>query len=153
MIEHKGNGIKLYNVLFPFWMLLFFPQIWLIVLPGNFIIDSIVLLISMFFLRIADKKQFYKLNIIKIYFVGLFSDFIGAGYMLLLIAVFNVGQMGNELYLTLPALAISTALIFILNYFITFKKTDKSLRLKISIIFSIVTAPYTFLIPSNWLYG
>ena len=45
-MQDKKNGIKLYNVLFPFWMLILFPQMWWIVLPGNFIIDSAVLLIS-----------------------------------------------------------------------------------------------------------
>jgi len=42
----KKKDIKLYNILFPLWMLLLFPQAWLIVLPGNFIIDSLVFLIS-----------------------------------------------------------------------------------------------------------
>jgi len=60
--------------------------------------------------------------------------------------------MGDELYLTLPALFISAVLIFVLNYFVTFKKTDKALRLNLSLIFAIVTAPYTFLVPSSWLY-
>ena len=60
-MNNKKNDIKLYNVLFPFWMILLFPQIWLIVLPGNFIIDSIVLIISMALLKIANKtKQIYK---------------------------------------------------------------------------------------------
>lgn len=152
-MNNKKNDIKLYNVLFPFWMILLFPQIWLIVLPGNFIIDSIVLIISMTLLKIADKKQWYKRHIIKIYLFGMLSDIIGAGYMLLLMTVFDVGRMGDELYLTAPALVISSILIFILNYFITFKKSDKLLRLKLSIIFALVTAPYTFLIPSSWLYG
>ena len=152
-MNNKKNDIKLYNVLFPFWMILLFPQIWLIVLPGNFIIDSIVLIISMTLLKIADKKQWYNLHIIKIYLFGMLSDIIGAGYMLLLMTVFDVGRMGDELYLTAPALVISSILIFILNYFITFKKSDKLLRLKLSIIFALVTAPYTFLIPSSWLYG
>ena len=152
-MNNKNNDVKLYNVLFPFWMILLFPQIWLIVLPGNFIIDSIVLIISMTLLKIADKKQWYKRHIIKIYLFGMLSDIIGAGYMLLLMTVFDVGRMGDELYLTAPALVISSILIFILNYFITFKKSDKLLRLKLSIIFALVTAPYTFLIPSSWLYG
>ena len=152
-MNNKNNDVKLYNVLFPFWMILLFPQIWLIVLPGNFIIDSIVLIISMILLKIADKKQWYKRHIIKIYLFGMISDIIGAGYMLLLMTVFDVGRMGDELYLTAPALVISSVLIFILNYFITFKKLDKLLRLKLSIIFALVTAPYTFLIPSSWLYG
>ena len=152
-MNNKKNDIMLFNVLFPFWMILLFPQIWLIVLPGNFIIDSIVLIISMTLLKIADKKQWYKRHIIKIYLFGMLSDIIGAGYMLLLMTVFDVGRMGDELYLTAPALVISSVLIFILNYFITFKKSDKLLRLKLSIIFALVTAPYTFLIPSSWLYG
>ena len=143
---------KLYNVLFPFWMLLLFPQLWLIVLPGNFIIDSLVLLASLYILKIADKKQWYKQHIVKIFAFGMLSDIIGAAYMLFLMIVFEVGQMGDELYLTLPALAISAILIFVFNYYITFKKAEKDLRLKLAITFAIVTAPYTFLVPSSWLY-
>ena len=152
-VNHKKHEVKLYNVLFPFWMLLLFAQLWLIVLPGNFIIDSIVLILSMIVLKIAHKKLWYKRHILKIYLFGMISDLIGAGYMLLLMTGFEVGQMGDELYLTLPALIISSALIFILNYLITFKKADKLLRLKFSLTFAIVTAPYTFLVPSSWLYG
>ena len=151
-MNNKKNNIKLYNVLFPFWMLLLFPQVWLIVLPGNFIIDSLVLIISMLVLKISEKKQFYKQHILKIFGFGMLSDIIGSAYMFLLMWAFEVGSMGDELYLTLPALFISAVLIFVSNYFVTFKKTDKELRLKLSVIFAIVTAPYTFLVPSSWLY-
>ena len=80
------------------------------------------------------------------------SDIIGAAYMFLLMWAFEVGSMGDELYLTIPALIISAVLIFVLNYFVTFRKSDKALRLKLALTFAIVTAPYTFLIPSSWLY-
>ena len=151
-MENKNNDIKLYNVLFPFWMLLLFPQMWAIVLPGNFIIDSIVLIISMFALKMTEKKQFYKRHIFQIWGFGMLSDIVGAAYMFLLMWAFEVGSMGDELYLTIPALIISAALIFVLNYFVTFRKSDKVLRLKLALTFTIVTAPYTFLIPSSWLY-
>ena len=151
-MKNDKSSVRLYNVLFPFWMLLLFPQMWLIVLPGNFIIDSAVLLISLAILKIPDKKQWYKKHILKIYAFGMLSDIIGSAYMLLLMIVFEVGSMGDEPYLTVPALLISAALIFVFNYFITFKKTEKKLRLKLSLIFTIVTAPYTFLVPSSWLY-
>ena len=151
-MKNKKKDIKLYNVLFPFWMLLLFPQTWLIVLPGNFVIDSLVLIISMFLLKIPDKKQYYKRHILKIYGFGMLSDIVGSAYMLLLVIVFQVGKMGDEPYLTIPALIISAVLIFVLNYFVTFKNTDKALRLKLSVIFAIVTVPYTFLVPSSWLY-
>ena len=148
----ENKNIKLYNVLFPFWMLLLFPQMWAIVLPGNFIIDSIVLIISMFALKMTEKKQFYKRHIFQIWGFGMLSDIIGAAYMFLLMWAFEVGSMGDELYLTIPALIISATLIFVLNYFVTFRKSDKALRLKLALTFAIVTAPYTFLIPSSWLY-
>ena len=81
------------------------------------------------------------------------SDLIGSAFMLFITAVFEVGVMGDELYLTIPALIISAILIFVFNYFITFKNTETNLRFKLAIIFAIITAPYTFLIPSSWLYG
>lgn len=145
--------ITLYNVLFPLWMLLLFPQLWWIVLPGNFIIDSLVLFLGMLYLKMEEKKLFYKKTIWKIFGFGLLSDFVGAGYLLMMIAGFEVGQMGDELWLTLPAVGISAVCIFLLNYFVTFKKCAPAVRLRLSLIFAVFTAPYTFLVPSSWLYG
>lgn len=145
--------LRLYNVLFPLWMLLLFPQMWLIVLPGNFLIDSMVLLAAMFVLRLAGKGKFYKRHILKIYCFGLVSDVIGAGWMLLLAFGLSLGQFGDEWYLTVPALLISAACIYAFNYAATFRQLDKRTRLCLSLIFAVVTAPYTFLVPSSWLYG
>ena len=149
----SNKQVKLYNVLFPFWMLMLMPLLWLVVLPGNFIIDSLVLLAGMALLKIADRKQFYKKHIFKIFAFGMLSDLIGATYMLVLMVGFEVGNMGDEPYLTIPALIISAIMIFIFNYFVTFRKIEQPLRIKLSLIFAIVTAPYTFLVPSSWLYG
>ena len=151
-MTNKKNNVKIYNVLFPFWMLLLFPVTWLIVIPGNFLIDSLVLILSMKVLKIADEKQWYKCYIFKIFVFGMLSDLIGAAYMLLMITVFEVGRMGEEPYLTIPGLIISAVMIFVLNYFVTFKKIDKPMRFKLALVFAVVTAPYTFLVPSSWLY-
>lgn len=147
------KDIRLNNVLFPFWMLILFPQMWLIILPGNFIIDSIVLLIAMKVLRIDEKLKFYKSTIAKIFCIGILSDIIGSAYMFLMMIRFDIGRMGDELYLTMPALLISAVLIYILNYFVSFRKCEKITRIKLSLTFAIATAPYTFLVPSSWLYG
>ncbi len=147
------KDVTLYNVLFPLWMLLLFPVTWLIVLPGNFIIDSIVLIISMCIIKLPEKKDFYKKNILKVYGFGLLADAIGSAYMLILMLVFELGRMGDEWYITLPAMLISAAMIFILNYFITFKECEHKTKLKLALVFAVVTAPYTFLVPSGWLYG
>lgn len=147
----KKNVIKFYNVLFPFWMLMLFPVTWLIVIPGNFLIDSLVLLVSLAVLKIADKKQWYKRYILKIFAFGMLSDIIGSAYMMLMV-VLEIGRMGDEPYLTIPGLLISAVMIFVFNYFVTFRKIEKSLRIKLALIFAVVTAPYTFLVPSSWLY-
>lgn len=146
--------MKLYNVLFPLWMLMLFPQMWVIVLPGNFIIDSLVLTACMFILHMTDKWCFYKKHILQIFGFGMLSDLVGAAYILLLwILVPDIITWGDEFYLTIPALLISAACIFLFGYFVTFKKSDKAWRLKLALAFAIVTAPYTFLVPSRWLYG
>lgn len=152
IMKNKRKEIRLYNILFPLWMILLFPQVWLIVLPGNFIIDSLVFIISMLVLKIDDKKQWYKKYIVKIFVFGLLADIVGSAYMLIMALGFQIGSLGDEPYLTVPGLIISAVLIFVFNYFITFRKVDKKLRLKLSLIFAIVTAPYTFLVPSSWLY-
>lgn len=144
--------MRLYNVLFPFWMLLLFPQLWLIVLPGNFLIDSVVLAISVYCFKMDEKKVFYKQHIFKVFGFGMLADVVGAGYLLLMMIYFQVGQMGDEWYLTVPALILSAILIFVFNYFFTFRKCDGRMRMKLALIFAIVTAPYTFLVPSSWLY-
>ena len=148
----KPKDVRLYNVLFPFWMLMLFPTVWLIVLPSNFLIDSLVLFIALRWLGIDEKKLWYKRHILKIFTFGMLSDLVGAAYMLLMMMRFDVGNMGDELYLTLPAILLAATLIFLSNYYITFRKVEKPLRLKLALTFAIVTAPYTFLVPSSWLY-
>ena len=146
----KNN--KLYNVLFPIWLLLIFPAVWLIVIPGNFIIDSLVLIISMYLLKMHSKKIFYKRHILKIFIFGLLADVIGSAFLFLMCYVVELGTVGDELYLTIPGVLMSALMIFLFNYFFTFRKISKKNRILFSLIFAVVTAPYTFLIPTSWLY-
>ncbi|MBQ8408138.1 MAG: hypothetical protein IJY39_04670 [Clostridia bacterium] len=145
---------KLYNVLFPVWMLWMFPATWLIVIPGNFLIDSIVLLLAMIAFKLTEKKVFYKKNILKVFLFGFLADMIAAGVMLLFHITLEIGGgLADEPILTIPGVLLAAGLIFIFNYFLSFRKEDKSLRLKLALTFAIATAPYTFLIPSSWIYG
>lgn len=152
-MKNKSNSVKLYNVVFPFWMLILFPQMWLVVFPANFIIDSLVLLIAMFMLKVEDKRQLYKQSILKIFISGMLADVIGSAFALLAFYLLKgVAEDPTVIYITLPAVIISAALIFAANYFITFKKADPTLRLRLSLTFAIATAPYTFLTPIEWMY-
>lgn len=146
------KNVKLYNVIFPMWMWFLVPTVWLISIPANFIIDSLVLLLGMGMLKMADKKMFYRKNILKIYLFGFLADFIGVAFLFLTVAVLDWSTMGDDLYLTIPALILSGACIFIFNYFISLRKYDKKTRRTLALLFAIATAPYTFLIPTGWLY-
>ena len=46
MRDGEKKGARLYNVLFPLWLLMLAPQVWLILLPANFVVDTAVLLIA-----------------------------------------------------------------------------------------------------------
>lgn len=148
-----NKEVRFYNVIFPVWMLLMIPVLWAVVIVGNFIVDTIVLLVALAVMKIAEKKHLYKKLIFKIYAFGLLSDVIGAVYMLAMMVVFRIGNDGDEWYLTVPGLLIAAALIFVFNYFVSFRKLERPLRFKLALTFAVITAPYTFLIPNEWTYS
>ena len=54
----SNNEKVLYNVLFPIWLLIFFPSyLWLILIPANYLIDRIVLKWSLW--DMPDKGMSY----------------------------------------------------------------------------------------------
>lgn len=165
---------KLYNVIFPIWFLLFFPPVIFITLAGNFIIDSIVILICFYLFRITnlqiDLKTFYKKSILKVWLFGFLADIIGAAIL------FAVGILGDSFGLPnkltsginfdpfssptavciiVFAMAVSGIFIFLFNYKITFKREieDKRLRFKVALAIAIITIPWTFLLPTKWFYA
>lgn len=151
----KKRDIRLYNVLFPVWMMYFLPAVWVIIIPGNFIIDSVVLLIAMKVLKVEQKKRFYFRHIVPVFFFGFLSDFIGT-LPIWIASWFDVDLLGpyaDSWLFTVPGVILAGAMIFVFNYLITFRKCEKPLRRKLSLAFAIATAPYTFLIPSRLLYG
>jgi hypothetical protein len=165
--------IKLYDVIFPIWFIWLFPPVILIAFAGNFVIDSIVMLISFKLLKAAEvtglsMKELYKKSIVKVWCLGFLADITGALILLALTsseipflkipdkiehAVFlNPFENIWGFLIIFVCMAIASTLIYVLNYNITFKKVimEKALKVKMSLIFAIITAPWTFLIPTKW---
>ncbi len=69
---------KLYNVIFPVWLMVLIPPIILIVIPANFIVDSLVLLLGFKILSITDKLRNYKKCILKAWIFGFLVDIVGS---------------------------------------------------------------------------
>ena len=82
----RDNEKVLYNVLFPIWLLVFFPSyLWLILIPANYMIDRIVLRWSLG--DMPDKGMFCRKNTWKICLAGFLGDFVGA------IALFFISEL------------------------------------------------------------
>ena len=149
---NKKQEIRLYNILFPIWMLMLIPTAWVAVLPINFIVDSLVLIIAAKKIGIFEKGM-YKKHILKVWIFGFVADLIGAAALLGAMYIFEDVYQGDELIITLPAMLVAAVMIFVLNYRFSFSDIDKRSRLKMALSFAIITAPYTFLIPISWIYS
>lgn len=169
--------IKLYNLIFPIWFLLLLPMSWLVILPANYIIDSIVLLITLSLIKQDNKKAIYKKTILKVWFFGFLSDFIGFGLLFVVLpidsALDDSTKLGNWWYEKITTgvsynpfdniwsflwvfIAILIAMFFIywLNMKFSFKRleVDLSVKRKMAITLAVFTAPYLFMLPTKWFY-
>lgn len=171
----KQSTVKLYNLIFPIWILWLFPLTWIVVLPGNFIIDNAVILITLKLLNINDQKAIYKQTILKVWIFGFISDFIGTIVMLIpgFINFKNSEIMRNWWYKNIEtpvfynpfqsvygllwvtlAVVITSVFIYCFNYKISFKnlELEESSKKKLALSLAIFTAPILFYLPTSLFY-
>lgn len=154
--------IKLYNIIFPVWPLFLIPFAWLIILPANFIIDSLVFVGALAVFKIADKKEKYFKCIIRIWAFGLLADIIGSGLLFLALA-FDYVDYGTALnplggpgafLFTSVGVAVAGVCVYFFNYKWVLPRVlpDEWERKKMALAIAILTAPYTMYIPAIWFY-
>jgi hypothetical protein len=171
----KKNDIKLYNLLFPGYLLWLMPltPIWLIAIPGNFIIDSAIILITIKYFRIS--MPIYKRSIIKTWLLGFLADIIGSTLLFVISNVcysiyestgiqslnnfrlaieYNPFESIPALTVTILAIVFSGFCIYFFNLKISFKNVDidEKLKRRFAIIIAIATSPYMFLVPGEWFF-
>jgi len=146
-----------------------FPVMWLIVLPANFLIDSIVLLAFLKLLHIEPFWASYRRSILYVLGFGFASDLIGA---MLLFATqsgdsrwwyefvqspvaFNPFDNALSLLIVLLAVAIAGAAIWFFNRRISFRHLQATDRQKraLALALALLTAPYVLLVPSQLLHS
>ncbi len=74
---------KLYNILLPIWLLVLLPPMWLIVIPGNLVIDCAVTLLTLTALKQTAKWSVLKKVWWKFWLLGFAADAIGLIWLLL----------------------------------------------------------------------
>ena len=155
----KDNSIRLYNVMFPIWFFFFLPITWLLILPVNFGVDSLVLMLSARKQQVEDKKALWKKHILPVWGIGFLSDLIGAGLVFLIyLAVaesplvdtwMNPVMFPGATIMAIPGVIVAGFLIYILNKKLTFRKStlDTAVIHKLCLHLALWTAPHTMLIP------
>lgn len=163
------NDTRLYNVIFPIWMLFLFPQVWLIALPGNLIIDCAVLLITLSVLKHQDKKGVLKKLWWKFWLLGFLADFVGVAVLLPTIFIperlsgaaadwwsanltpvlYNAFKTPAAFLWTLAAVVAAGLCIYLFD-----KRALRSCNLLssrekhiVALAMAVITAPWTFFIP------
>ena len=169
-MERKQTGVRMYNILMPIFMLIWFPSwLWLLLIPANYLIDRLVLRWGLP-KGMEDRKRFLRRNTWKICLAGFLSDF--AGSLMLFGALLGSDKLPGEwgtrisnavsynpfadpagLVIVLFAVAVAGSCIFLLDRMILKragleKRDAKRAALKLAL----VTAPYLFLVPSMLLY-
>ena len=166
--------VKLNNVIFPIWMMWIFPPLALLAIVGNFVIDSIVILAAFAIFKVAKSTglsmgQLYKKSILKVWVFGFLADIVGAIMLFVTMLILESGEGTNDiisgicynpfsnmigLLIVIVAVALAILLIWIFNYYIVFNRLieDSKIRMKVALTIAIVTMPWTYLIPTEWLY-
>lgn len=159
------KSIKAYNLIFPMWSIYFFgllfPPMLLILLPANFAVDSLMLLLLFAWLKLPEKKEWYKKTILKTWGFGFLVDILASGVFVALSEVLSniFSDTDVNIYLpcsSIPSFLFTTAAVVlagILIYLFQRKWVLKKLELeegqqkKIALGMAILTAPYLMYLP------
>lgn len=157
--------VRLYNIFFPLWYLvLFWPllvpslPVFLLLLPINFAMDSLVLVVTTKCLHLEHKARLWGRSILPVWLLGFLCDFLGAALVGLLIWLIEGNLSGDSLFFpaatlyALPGVILSGVLIYTLNRFLSFRKSglEKGQLHKLCLSLAVFTAPYLMMIP---IYG
>lgn len=163
---------KVYNLLLPIWLIIFLPSwLWLLLIPANYLIDRVVLRWSLG--DMPEKGLFCRKHNWKICLAGFASDFAGAMMLFalnqILLGVSDEagsfidkaadGMMFDpfsnvlSLIIVIAAIVVSAVCIYKLDQSILIKiGLDVKQAKKSAIRLALITAPYVYLIPSEWFY-
>lgn len=162
------KGITLYDAFVPVWFFVAIPAAWLVLLPVNFITDSIVLWFVAKAFDVRDIKALWKSCIVRVFLVGFVANLIGALFLFLSQGYFGewwyeyittpvaLNPLDNiyALVFTVLGVVVAGAVGYLLNRKLSFKRTQIEERAKrnISLALAILTAPFLFLMPSRSFY-
>jgi RsiW-degrading membrane proteinase PrsW (M82 family) len=145
----------LYDLIFPFWLMMFMPVFVFVTLLGNYLIDSIVLILALRYYHELRKGKELWFFITKAWFFGLLADLCAV-----LVLLFFTFQGDDHMYTIwdsprtileyLLAILIAGTLIVFFNYRNCRNACiPKETSWRIAFVMGILTAPWSFLLPTS----
>lgn len=158
---NRNTERRLYNVLFPIWFFYLFPTVvWGVILPANFLIDSVVLLwaAKRLGLAVPQRRALWRRSILPVWLIGFFSDAVGAGLIFALTLLWTNLDLPGSLYwfpgttlVSVPGVLAAGLLIYRLDRWALRRRgLAEQTAHRLSLALAVFTAPYTMLLP---LYG
>lgn len=159
--------VRLYNVLLPIWLLFLLPTVWLVVLPGNLIIDCAVVFLTLLALKHTQKKAVLRHAWWRVWLLGFGADFVGVAFLLptmflldflpepwrflLEPVMYNPFKSWLAFVVTLFAVAVSGVCIYFFDRraLRSCPALNDRQRHVVALTLAIVTAPWTFFIPMS----
>jgi hypothetical protein len=159
--------VRLYNMVMPLWMIAaFMPQLWLILLPLNWLIDFLVLWLTMKAMKFEHPAKLAERHVWLTWIFGFAADLLGGILMIAPDWGSNIKKesvfygitrvLYNPFYdvwaflWTTLGVVVTAVLIFIYNRYIVLRKADMTdvQKRKIALSLAIFTAPYLFYLPA-----
>lgn len=162
--------VRLYNVLLPIWLLFLVPAVWLIVLPGNLIIDCAVVFFTLLALKHTQKKVVLRHAWWRVWLLGFAADFVGALLLLpcmfaldflpepwnswLVPVMYNPFESWLAFAVTSLAVVVGGLCIYLFDRRALRSCTalDDRQRHIVALTLAIVTAPWLFFFPTQYIY-
>lgn len=156
------KSILIYNLVFPMSMLylgiMILPVLIIVLFPLNFIVDTLMLFLLFFLLKLPEKKQLYQNIIAKTWGLGFLADFI-ASFVLysadtcldLHIDIYSRTPWKEPRLLLFITAGILLAGILIYIFQIKFVLKEAALKVqqkhRLALGMAILTAPYMMYLP------
>ena len=152
--------VKLYNLIFPMWGIYFFslmfPYFYILLLPANFIVDTLMLFLLFLLLKVPEKKILYRESIWKIWGFGFLADILASG---VLVGSSWTGKLPFNEYLpissvsaflfTTAGVVLAGILIYLFHRKFVWNHTEiaEGQKKRLALGMAILTAPYLMYLP------
>lgn len=80
----KKKSVKLYNLIFPVWVVWLFPITWVAIVPANILVDFLVTLLALKLIKIEKPMTVIKKSLAKTVALGFVADIIATAVLMIL---------------------------------------------------------------------